>query len=171
MATPHDNRRILTMLAAKRIIKRYQDIKARNMKLRTFRPLWKVLCATLCIGQSALMINQYIKREMNSEVKYFPTDPIILPAVTVCSESPFKDGINRTDQFDTPSKFFNSVKSLNNLFDIIFQIDTNGSLITEIWLTIDCFQQATTMVTKYSITSVFKLTSRRPSMATIRNFL
>ena len=65
------------------LIKAKSGIETQQSK-KFFESHFLFICFVSCFYQCFKITSLYLESEMSSEILYFPTDPVIPPAVTIC---------------------------------------------------------------------------------------
>lgn len=125
-----------------RLKTKVQKLKNGN-ESRARRPqkfFWTMVCLVCCVFHSYKMTTTYLEYEMSTEALYYPTDPIVPPAITFCVRNPFpKAGNCQTkikEMRETCNKFLNNSKAFfeniykfSDIVNHIVVVGPNGTFI------------------------------------------
>lgn len=92
----------LKKLAKLTSVQQYKETHKRT------RFLWIIICSIFCIVQSVHMTQLYLRWEITPEYVHYPTDPILVPAVTFCFEKQFRESCleRECDKYLNTSRIF-----------------------------------------------------------------
>jgi len=78
------------LLQIQKLRKRVSKLERPGIKWCRSKFIWTLVCVAACCLQFYGITKLYLEYEFNAEYYNYPTEPIIVPTITVCIAQPFK---------------------------------------------------------------------------------